>query len=672
MKKTQVLAVIMVMMLTFCSCSSRNVPVDERKTKEDIMESGRMNEVPDVTKAVSEESDTEWVIYWYLCGSNLESENGEATSDLSEMMQVNLPENVKVVIETGGTIKWDNDAMSADKIQRYVYDQTGMHLIEEKELASMGDAETLEDFLRFASTRYPAKHTMIQFWNHGGGSVNGVCFDEIYGMDSLTLQELYDALTSVYMEDVNQRPIDLIGFDACLMASVDAADLLSNLADYMIASEEVEPGNGWYYTSMLQALADNPAIEPLEFAKMICDGYLLGCREAETEDEITLSVTNLEKVHKLLESYDEFGRDILHTSIDQAGFYAKFTRIAQTSENYGGNTREQGYSNMVDLGHLARMTREYLPETADKVMKALDECIEYKVQGKYRQESTGLSCYYSYNGDVEELDQYYEINSSDAFAYLYSFALTGELPEEGMEYIEGMNYSSLPEMLTVNDLLLDQSPVYVDEKGYSVLDLGKNIGDYLSGVTFRLYYVGNEDDVILCLGTDNDMESDWEQGVFRDNFRGVWGSIDGHLCYMELEYESPEYNLYTVPVLLNDESYNLSVAYDFRSQDYRIQGARKAIDECGAADKNLRSLVPGDRLELIHYASTLSDAGSEFSEVPIERLFVTENTKFSEMELGDGTFLMVYEMTDCQGNIAYSIPVNLEISNGEIITTVEE
>ena len=32
-----------------------------------------------------------WAIYWYLCGSDLESNGGFATSDLMEMMEVALP-----------------------------------------------------------------------------------------------------------------------------------------------------------------------------------------------------------------------------------------------------------------------------------------------------------------------------------------------------------------------------------------------------------------------------------------------------------------------------------------------------------------------------------------------------------------------------------------------------
>ena len=58
-------------------------------------------------------ADGSWAVYWYLCGSDLESEGGFATSDLSELMEVELPENVTVVIETGGAAERDGGRLGA-------------------------------------------------------------------------------------------------------------------------------------------------------------------------------------------------------------------------------------------------------------------------------------------------------------------------------------------------------------------------------------------------------------------------------------------------------------------------------------------------------------------------------------------------------------------------------
>ena len=56
-----------------------------------------------------------------------------------------------------------------------------------------------------------------------------------------------------------QNKLSFIGFDACLMATVDVADTFSDMGKYLVASEELEPGNGWYYSGWLRSLAENPA-----------------------------------------------------------------------------------------------------------------------------------------------------------------------------------------------------------------------------------------------------------------------------------------------------------------------------------------------------------------------------------------------------------------------------
>ena len=55
--------------------------------------------------------------------------------------------------------------------------------------------------------------------------------------------------------------------------------------------------------------------------------------------------------------------------------------------------------------------------------------------------------------------------------------------------------------------------------------------------------------MILFLGRDNDLYMDWDNGIFEDNYRGVWGAIDGSLCYMEITYEGDDYNLYSIPII---------------------------------------------------------------------------------------------------------------------------
>ncbi len=616
--------------------------------------------------AVAQEGS--WAIYWYLCGSDLESDGGFATADLREMMEVALPENVKVVIETGGSSAWQNDLIDPGKLQRLVYDSTGLNLVDEQPLANMGDAQTLADFLSFAKNNYPAQKTAVVFWNHGGGSVAGVAFDELFGLDSLTLDEMYAAFTDVWEPFADSQPLELIGFDTCLMATVDVAYTFSGLARYLVASEETEPASGWHYSQWLGALAADTLMDGAALGKIICDAYYAGCELAGTQDNTTLSVTDLSKAGTLIEAYEVFGNEALAAACEDYSFFAQFARAADESENYGGNTKEQGYSNMADLGHVARKSADMLA-SAQGVLSALGECVLYQVKGKYREEATGLSFYYPYGADDENFQSYRQLGTGEALKYFYEYGLTGNLADDGLAYIASMNVEKLQEVPTMESMGWDGISLDINEDGASFMVLGPEAYDILEGVGFNLYYVDEEEDLMLFLGTDNNMNADWESGVFSDNFNGAWGSIDGHLVYMELNYDSEEYNLYSVPVLLNGEEYNLQAAYDFASEEWSIIGAWKGIDENGMADKKMRLVREGDEITTIWYVASVFGE-DEFEAHTMDTFTVTAGTAFCEMKLPDGRYAMLYEMRDARGNYAYSKEVYFDCVDDEIMTTV--
>jgi len=611
-----------------------------------------------------------WAVYWYLCGSDLESESGFATGDLAELMGVTLPDNVKVVIQTGGSTTWHNEVVDPSKLQRFVYDSEGLKLVDEQPLANMGDMQTLYEFLDFANTNYPAERTAVIFWNHGGGSVTGAAFDELHGFDSLTLDEMYAAFTGVWDVSEEDPPLEIVGFDTCLMATVDVAATFSGIAKYLVASEELEPANGWNYTQLIGALAADPGIDGAALGKVICDSYYAGCEVEGTEKGVTLSVTDLSKVNALIEAYDAFGAECLSAALDDPAFLSRFARAAFKSENYGGNTKEQGYTNMVDLGDLARLNFDVL-SSAEDVLDALDECVIYQVKGPYRSRASGLSCYYSYNGNIDDFSAYKAFGVETAFKHYFTYALTGELDESALERIGGIDPMGIPEIQSLATTGWDGAPLDLNDEGTAFLNLGPEAQDILVGIGFQLFYVDEESDTMMLLGTDNDIVADWDNGVFYDNFRGVWGAIDGCLVYMELSEEGEDYNLYSVPVLLNNEEYNLQVVYDFNDETWVILGAREGIDEHGMADKELRLLQEGDEITTLwKLASYTGD--DDFEDYIAETITVTAETAFSEAPLFDGTYCMVFEMWDAMGNYAYSDPVHFECVEGEIITTVFE
>ncbi len=615
------------------------------------------------------QSDETWAVYWYLCGSDLESNYGCATDDLEEMLAVELPEEIQIVIQTGGALHWYDYGIEHSKIGRYLYDSEGLCLVGQLPQANMGKTDTLEGFLAFCRDNYPADHTMLLFWDHGGGSVGGVAFDENYGYDSLTLSEIGDALRRVYIPSDDEPPFDVVGFDACLMATVDTADTLNGMAKYLVASEEMEPSGGWYYTGWLQELSKDTGMDGALLGRAICDAYVKGCELENTAGEITLSVTDLTELEPLMEAYGNIGNEALLAALKDPTFFAELGRAAMRSESYGGNTPDQGYANMVDLGHLIRNSAEILPENSLALLEALDSCIVYRVNGPYRSQASGLSCYYSYNSDLRDFLRYTQEGSSDAFKYLYGYALGGAISDAGMKYVEALGYQEdgLPEVPVLENTLPEDAdlPVQINDEGHAVLNVGPELAEALRKVSFQLAYLDTSADRLFLLGSDNDLHADWENGVFTDHFRGVWGAIDNCMVHMSVVYEGADYNTYAVPVLLNGELCSLRVVYDYGKDSYYILGARKGLDESGMTDKNLRQLRPGDELSILHYSASVLEDGS-YTAQPVYTLTVTENTAFEEAWLNDGMYLLMFELEDIHNRTAWSQVVLITIDGDYI------
>ena len=231
----------------------------------------------------------------YMIGSDLESTGGMATSDLNEMAYSGLENrNVSVLVETGGCKRWRNSVVSAKKLQRWFVSGRGIGLIEEDSLSPMTDEEELADFIRFCAKKAPADRYILILWDHGGGSVSGFGHDETYPNDTMNIGELSKALREGGVK------FDFIGFDACLMATLETALAVEPYADYMIASEESEPGTGWYYTNWLKMLDENSSVNTLNLGRRICDDFTSKNMMYASATGTTLSVTDLSELNSIV------------------------------------------------------------------------------------------------------------------------------------------------------------------------------------------------------------------------------------------------------------------------------------------------------------------------------------------------------------------------------------
>lgn len=196
------------------------------------------------TSAGAEKPAGDLTVLVYMTGSDLESRSGEACRDLEEMVSAMPADSgMSVAVLTGGAAEWHND-IPADRNCLWQILPGGRKLLEDDEQQNMGDAETLSAFLQRGAELLPAERYALILWDHGGGPLNGVCFDERYNMDGLSLEELAKGLQD---SPFAQRKLMFIGFDACLMASIETACAVSPFAEVMIASQEPEPGEGWDY-----------------------------------------------------------------------------------------------------------------------------------------------------------------------------------------------------------------------------------------------------------------------------------------------------------------------------------------------------------------------------------------------------------------------------------------
>ena len=130
----------------------------------------------------------------YMFGSDLESEDGVATDDLLEMANAALSENVHLVLQTGGTETWWNDVCTDDESERFVIENGDMTLLQSLGSMNMTDADTLSDFIRFSAESYPADRYELILWDHGGGTMTGFGYDELYEETSLTRSSLATTL----------------------------------------------------------------------------------------------------------------------------------------------------------------------------------------------------------------------------------------------------------------------------------------------------------------------------------------------------------------------------------------------------------------------------------------------------------------------------------------------
>ncbi|MCK4718760.1 MAG: hypothetical protein KAT70_08835, partial [Thermoplasmata archaeon] len=277
----------------------------------------------------------EWTFAVYLDGdNNLEQ---AAIDDFLEMSSIGSDANVNIVAQFDRH-PWDeldNPDYSSEydnwaTCKRY-YITNGMvpnatNALEDLGEADMGESSTLENFFTWTIDNYPADKFMFVLWDHGDGWNGGCCVDQT-SYDRLYNDELKSAL-QVGREHLG-RPIDVIGFDACLMGDAAVAYSCKAGADYFTASEETEGWDGWNYATILGNLVGDPTCTPETIGGHICftDPSIVTISHVNLttfDSQLMPAVNNL--AQKLRHVADMFNPQIDGAVLDTQDFYNDYAK----------------------------------------------------------------------------------------------------------------------------------------------------------------------------------------------------------------------------------------------------------------------------------------------------------------------------------------------------------
>ena len=153
--------------------------------------------------------DDEWLVYMYICGTNLEEKYRDVTGNIAEMQKVKLPSNIKILINASGTKEWHHPEIKKDGNGIYLYSSNSLKKMAHWN-ADMGDPRTLREFLKYGEKHFDPDHRILIFWDHGG--VNGLCYDDAFDpghRSNLTYDDLTKVFSTVYGKSKKIRPLNL-------------------------------------------------------------------------------------------------------------------------------------------------------------------------------------------------------------------------------------------------------------------------------------------------------------------------------------------------------------------------------------------------------------------------------------------------------------------------------
>ncbi len=630
-----------------------------------------------------------FTIMVYMCGTDLESQSGMGTNDLSEMAKATISRNINLLVFTGGCKRWRNNVVSSSNNQIYLIRDGGLALLEKNAgNGAMTNPNTLLSFINYCTKNYPANRNALIFWDHGAGSIGGYGYDEKNASaGAMSLAGINSALNAAGIK------YDFIGFDTCLMGTAETALVLSNYADYMIASEETEPGVGWYYTNWLTKLSQNPSMSNLEIGKNIVDDFVDVCARDCRGQQTTLAMVDLAEfantVPSKLTAFAEGTSNLIKSNNFQAVSSARY------------NTREFAAANKIDQVDLVHLARNMGTEEGSALAKAILGAVKYNRTSSNMNNAYGVAIYFPYKKTskvssaiktynsigmdsaytkcIQEFaslevsgqvasggtssplpslfgnPQYQSTGNADLVSTLISQFLGGNfgqisgLDAGNVDFFSGrsMSVEETADYIAANQL--DPTGLaWKDDGGVKKIELSEEQWGMVTDLALSVFVDDGEG--YIDLGTDNVFEFD-DNGALIGDYDGTWLAINGHVVAYNYEgttLDGEEYTITgTVPCLVDGIRANLMIVFDSANPDGYVAGVRYDYrdGETDTIAKAMEALEEGAKIDfLCDYYSY--DGVYQDSYMLGDPFTVNGDLSITNVPLGDFDVLATYRFTD--------------------------
>jgi len=581
----------------------------------------------------------------YMVGSDLESNSGQASYNLYDLLNSKLDlENINIVIYAGGSSNWYTDEISKEETSIYQVKNNKIVKVEERDITNMGTSESLEYFLNYVYDNYKTDEYYLTFWNHGAG-LNGVEFDELSN-DNITLSELDKGLKNSNFNKNNIK-FDLVIFATCLMGNLETMNIMSNYANYMVASQDigyVSPLIKHY--KYLDRITGNST--PIEIGKKYIDLYV-NDSEINYDFNITMSLVDLNKVKILIQELDNY---IEMLDVNNKNDFIQLAKIRNDLYEY---QKDDDRYDLVDLLQLVKNMGS-VNVSNQNLVNAIKSSIVYNYSNDGN--SNGIAIYFPETMDYRKVYNEIEFSKSyEKFVNDYLNIYTGE-----------KSFS-----MAINEKIVNE----IDNK-FS-LQLTEEENNYYKKSNFMVFKQ-LEDGYYLPVITSNNTNKD-NNGLITTNFNyktiASVNKTNGEIANLTLievaTYE--DYTIYSTPISLQDISSDNIEEWKIINASLKLKVYNTGkIDIIGIHATN-ENMGNGTILNLEDYTSItfynltykITDSNGNFNnefesnpEKSLVEFKISEGFEIKEIELDkDENYVGVIRVKDLYDDVYYTDLIGL-------------